>query len=99
LGVPRCAANGAAEIEPGRDSRRGETMSLTLKYWQRILRVDNQELVKKCSDWQKDNIKSDSWAKGVKEELEKIGLASMWQNQYEYNNSSAINIYSGEREM
>jgi hypothetical protein len=62
LGVPRCAANGAAEIELGRD-RRGKTMSLTLKYWQRILCVDNQELVKKCNDWQKDNIKSDSWAK------------------------------------
>jgi hypothetical protein len=65
-------------------------MSLTLKYWQRILRVDNQELVKKCYDWQKDNIKSDSWAKRVKGELEKIGLASIWQNQYEHNNNSAI---------
>jgi hypothetical protein len=75
LGVPRCAANGAAEIELGRDNRRGKTMSLTLKYWQRILRMDNQELVKKCYDWQKDNKKSDSWAKRVKEELEKTGLA------------------------
>jgi hypothetical protein len=45
LGVPRRAANGAAEIELGRDSRRGKTMSLTLKYWQRILCMDNQELV------------------------------------------------------
>jgi hypothetical protein len=34
----------AAEIEFGRDSRRGKTMSLTLKYWQRILHMDNQEL-------------------------------------------------------
>jgi hypothetical protein len=39
LGVPRCAANGAAEIELGRDSRRGKTMRLTLKYWQRIFYV------------------------------------------------------------
>jgi hypothetical protein len=46
--------------------------------------------VKKYYDWQKDNIKSDGWAKRVKEELEKIGLASIWQNKYEYNNSSAI---------
>jgi hypothetical protein len=71
FGVPRCATNGAAEIELGRDSRRGKTMSLTLKYWKRILCMDNQDLVKKCYDWQKDNIKSDSWAKRVKEELEK----------------------------
>jgi hypothetical protein len=34
-------------------------VSLTLKYWQIILHMDNQELVKKCYDWQKDNIKSD----------------------------------------
>jgi hypothetical protein len=60
LGLPRCAANGAAEIELGRDSRRGKTMRLTLKYWQRILRMANQELVKKWYDWQKDNIKSNS---------------------------------------
>jgi hypothetical protein len=82
MASPRCAENGAAEIELGRDSKRGKTMSLTLKYWQRILCMDNQELVKKCYDWQKDNIKSDSWAKRVKEELENIGLASVWQNQY-----------------
>jgi hypothetical protein len=30
--------------------------------------MDNQELAKECYDWQKDNIKSDSWAKRVKEE-------------------------------
>jgi hypothetical protein len=52
--------------------------------------MDSQELVKKYYDWQKDNIKSDGWAKRVKEELEKFGLASIWQNKYEYNNSSAI---------
>jgi hypothetical protein len=74
LGVPRCVANGAAEIELGRDSRRGKIMSLTLKYWHRILCMDNQEFVKKCYDWQKDNIKSDSRAKRVKGELEKNWL-------------------------
>jgi hypothetical protein len=93
LGVPRCAANGAAEIELGRDSRRGKTMRLTLKSWQRILCMDNQELVKKCYDWQKDNIKSDSWAKRVKEE--NTGLASIWQNQYEHNNSAIYRVVKG----
>jgi hypothetical protein len=39
--------------------------------------MDNQELVKKCYDWQKYNTKSDSWMKRVREELEKIGLASI----------------------
>jgi hypothetical protein len=95
LGVPRCAANEAAEIELVRDSRTGKTMRLTLKYWQRILRMDNQESVKKCYDWQKDNIKSDSWAKIVKEELEKIDLASIWQNQNEHNNSAMYRMVKG----
>jgi hypothetical protein len=52
--------------------------------------MDNQELVKKCYDWQKDNTKSDSCAKRVEEELEKIGLAPIWQNQYEYNNNDSV---------
>jgi hypothetical protein len=58
--------------------------------------MDNQELVKKCCDGQK-NIQSDSWAKRVKEELKKIGLASVWQNQYEHNNSAIYRVI--EREM
>jgi hypothetical protein len=57
--------------------------------------MDNQELVKKCYDWQKDNIKSDSWAKIVKEELEETGLASIWQSQYEYNNSAIYRVVKG----
>jgi hypothetical protein len=52
----------------------------------------NQELVKKCYDWQKDNIKSDSWEKRVKEKLERICLAPIWQNQYEHNNSAMYRV-------
>jgi hypothetical protein len=55
----------------------------------------NQELVKEWYGWQKDNIKSDSWAKRVKEELKKIGLASVWQNQYEHNNSAMYRVLKG----
>jgi hypothetical protein len=57
--------------------------------------MDNQELVKKCYDWQKDNMKSDSWAKRVKEEREKTGLASVWQNQYEHNNNAIYRVVKG----
>jgi hypothetical protein len=31
----------------------------------------------------------------VKEELEKIGLASIWQNQYEYNNGAIYRVVKG----
>jgi hypothetical protein len=40
LGLPRCAANGMAETELGRDSRRGKAMWLAVKYWQQIMRMD-----------------------------------------------------------
>jgi hypothetical protein len=48
LGIPRCAANGKPEIELFRNGKRGNIMSLPLKYWQRILRKDYREVVKKC---------------------------------------------------
>jgi hypothetical protein len=31
----------------------------------------------------------------VKEELEKFGLASIWKNQYEYNNSAIYRVVKG----
>jgi hypothetical protein len=40
LVIPQCATNSAAEVELGKSSRRGKIMSLTLKYWQRILRMN-----------------------------------------------------------
>jgi hypothetical protein len=52
LGIPRFAANGVAELELGRDSRRGKVMSTSVKYWQRILQMDKDDLVRVCYDWQ-----------------------------------------------
>jgi hypothetical protein len=92
LGIPRCAANGAAEIELSRESRREKIMSLTLKYWHGILRMDCHEVVKNCYVWQRDNIKFESWSKRVKEELEKIGLAFIWQNQGESYNDAICRV-------
>jgi hypothetical protein len=31
----------------------------------------------------------------VKEDLEKVGLASVWQNQYEHNNSAMCRVVKG----
>jgi hypothetical protein len=47
LGIPRFAANGVAEIELGRDSRRGKVLCLAVKYWLRTLQVDKEELFSK----------------------------------------------------
>jgi hypothetical protein len=40
LGIPRFAANGVAELELGRGSRRCKVMITLVKYWQRILQMD-----------------------------------------------------------
>jgi hypothetical protein len=50
LGISRFAANGVAELELGRDSRRGKVMSTLVKYWQRILQMDKDDLVTACYD-------------------------------------------------
>jgi hypothetical protein len=55
LGMPRSAANNVAELELGRDSRRGNVLSTIVKYWLRLLRMDSLEIVRACYDWQINN--------------------------------------------
>jgi hypothetical protein len=62
LGIPKFAANGVAELGLGRDSRRGKVMSTLVKYWQRILQMDKDDLVRVRYDWQINNAQYDSWA-------------------------------------
>jgi hypothetical protein len=45
LRLPRCTANGMAETELGRDSRSGKAMWMAVKYWQRVMLMDIQDLV------------------------------------------------------
>jgi hypothetical protein len=63
LGNPRFVANGVAELELSRDSRRGKVMSTLVKYWQRILQMDKDDLLRVCYDWQMNNVQCDGWAK------------------------------------
>jgi hypothetical protein len=69
-----------AELELGRDSRRGKVLSTIAKYWLRLLRMDSLEIVRVCYERQINNLKVDGWAKKLNEELEKIGLAHIWQS-------------------
>jgi hypothetical protein len=80
LGILRFAANGVAELKLGRDSRRGKVMSTLVKYSQRILQMDKEDLVRVCYDWQINNAQYDGWAKTLKKELTKIRLVHIWRN-------------------
>jgi hypothetical protein len=60
LGVPRFAANRVAELKLGRDSRRGKVLCRAVKYWQRTLQMDMEELVRVCYEWQVNNLEFDS---------------------------------------
>jgi hypothetical protein len=84
LGIPRFAPNGFAELELGRDSRRGRILC-RVKYWLRILQTDSEELVRVCYEWQVNNLEFGSWAKKVSEQLSKIGLGYIWQDLKENN--------------
>jgi hypothetical protein len=72
LQLARSAANGVAEMELGRDSRREEATWLTVKYWQRIMHMDIQDPVRLCYEWQKGNMRFLSWAKNIKRSFEGI---------------------------
>jgi 1,2-phenylacetyl-CoA epoxidase catalytic subunit len=80
LGIPRFAAHVVIELELGRHSRRVKVMSTLVKYWQRILQMDKDELVRVCYDWQINNVQYNSWTKKLEKELNKIGLGHIWQN-------------------
>jgi hypothetical protein len=87
LGVPRCAANGVAEMELGRDSRRGTAMWWAVQYWQRIMHMSIQHPIRQCYERQKGNMRFESWAKMMKEELESMGLECIWHSQQEWDTS------------
>ena len=46
MGTPNCAASRFAEVELGRQSRRGKYTGQIVKYWYRIVCLDIEDLVK-----------------------------------------------------
>jgi hypothetical protein len=85
IGVPNCAANGFAEMELGRESRRSRCLGRILKYWYSVTFLETEKPIKQCYEWQKCSVGIKSWAMEVKEELHNIGLAVVWRKQQEYN--------------
>jgi hypothetical protein len=55
-------------MELGRDSRRGKVMSTWVRYSQRILQMDKDDLVRVCYDSQINNAQYDGWAKKLEKE-------------------------------
>jgi hypothetical protein len=76
-----------AEMELGRDNRRGKAMWVAVQYWQRIMHMDIRGPVRQCYERQKGNMRFESWEKMMKEELESIGLAYIWHSQQEWDTS------------
>jgi hypothetical protein len=74
---------GVAKLELGRYSGRGKVMSTLVKYWQRILQMDKDDLVRVCYDWQINNAQYNGWGKKLEKELNKIGLEHIWRNPNE----------------
>jgi hypothetical protein len=48
--------------------------------------MDSLQIVRTCYEWQINNLNAEGWARKLKQELEKMGLAyTIWQNQAESN--------------
>jgi hypothetical protein len=69
------AANGFAEMELGRESRRSECLGRILKYWYSLMFLETEQPIKQRYEWQKCNVGIKRWAMEVKEEIHNIGLA------------------------
>jgi hypothetical protein len=78
--IPIFAANAVAEIELGRDSRRGKVLCLAVKYWLRTIQMDKEELGWVCFESKVNNFEFDSWASKLNEQLSKIGLGYIWHD-------------------
>jgi hypothetical protein len=85
LGIPRFAEKNMAELELGRNSRRGKVLSTIAKYWFLFLRMGSLEIERACYEWQINNLNVDGWGKKLKDELETVGFAYICQSQSEIN--------------
>jgi hypothetical protein len=51
-----------------------------VKCWLRVLQADKEELVKGCCEWQISDLKFESWANELSEELDTVRLVCISQN-------------------
>jgi hypothetical protein len=47
--------------------------------------MDRQDPVRECYEWQTNNLKTESWVKKWKVELNELGLTYIWQAQQKNN--------------
>jgi hypothetical protein len=97
VGIPNCTANGFADMEFGRESKRGKCIGQILKHWYQITCLEMEEPKKQCYEWQKSNVRVKSWAMDSKKELHNIGLAFVWSKQHECNMREMIKIVKRQK--
>jgi hypothetical protein len=78
LRIPRNAANGAAESELRRESRRWKILSSDAKYWHMVQQSREEEPVRQCYEWQVGQPKVESWVGRLQEELDTNKLGYVW---------------------
>jgi hypothetical protein len=62
------------------DRRRGNVLSMVMKYWSHVLFRDSVEILGTCCEWQVNNLKIEGLAKKLKERLEIRSLAYIFQS-------------------
>ena len=80
MGQKYWGLNGAAEYGLGRESGRGKMFTRIAKFCYTMLQMEQEELLKRCYDWQIGNMIWERWASSVREEIYKTGLKYVWQN-------------------
>jgi hypothetical protein len=74
LGLLPSTVSGAAQCRLGRETRSKMTICRIAKLWNRILHMEQEELLECCWNWQRGNLKHRSWEVSLREVMVKVTL-------------------------
>jgi hypothetical protein len=77
MGKPNTAANGACVRELGRTNGKDKVIERVLRYWQRLLEMDEMSLLGDVLK-QQSLQKGKNWLNKIKQELEGLGMGDIW---------------------
>jgi hypothetical protein len=74
LGLSPSTVSGAAEWRLGKETRSKMTICRIAKLWNRILHMEQEELLECCWNWQRGYLKQRSWEVNLREVKVKVTL-------------------------
>jgi hypothetical protein len=61
--------------------QKGIGAAYLMHYLLHLLRMEKQNKIRICYEWQRSSLRKENWAKSLKEEAGKFGTSYIWQSQ------------------